>query len=205
MPLYSLRKRLVEQEQIGRLEQQPAQGDAAALATGQRRHLSIGRRTAQRIHRELELRVDVPRVDRVDAILQPALLLEELVHRLGGHLFPELHIELVVAIEERLDLRDAFLDVAAHGFGWIEAWLLLQKADGNAVGRKRLADELGVLARHDAKQRALACAVQPEHADFRARQKRQPDVFQYDGVGRMNLPEAFHCVDVLHGLLAIRD
>ena len=62
--------RLVEQQQVGRLEQQPAQRDAAPLAARQLRDVGIRRRTAQRVHRQLELRVDVPGVDRVDAILQ---------------------------------------------------------------------------------------------------------------------------------------
>ena len=54
-----------------------------------------------------------------------------------------------------------------------------------------------VLARHDAQQRALARAVQAEHADLRAGQKRQPDVLEDDVVGRVNLPEPLHGVDEL--------
>ena len=81
----------------------------------------------------------------------------------------------------------------------IEARLLRQEPDGDAVGRKRFADELVVFARHDLQQRALARAVQAEHADLGAGEKREPDVLEDDGVGRMNLPEAFHRVDVLHG------
>ena len=42
----------------------------------------------------------------------------------------------------------------------------------------RLAEELLVDAGHDAQERALARAVVAEHADLRARIKRQPDPFQ---------------------------
>ena len=36
--------RLVEQQQVGRLQQQPAQRDAAPLAAGERGHVRVGRR-----------------------------------------------------------------------------------------------------------------------------------------------------------------
>ena len=62
----------------------------------------------------------------------------------------------------------------------------------------RFADEVGVLARHDPQQRALAGAVDAEHADLGAGEKRQPDVLEDHGVGRIDLPETLHRVDVLH-------
>ena len=54
--------RLVEQQQVGLGQQQLAQRDAAALTTGQVGDRLVGRRAAQRVHRLLELRVEVPRV-----------------------------------------------------------------------------------------------------------------------------------------------
>ena len=109
--------RLVEQQQIRRLEQQAAQRHAAPLAAGQRGDVGVRRRAAQRVHRQLELRVDVPGVDRVDAVLQPALLFEHLVHHVRRQVLAELHVQLVVAFEQRLDGRHPFLDVAEHGLG----------------------------------------------------------------------------------------
>ena len=47
----------------------------------------------------------------------------------------------------------------------------------------------------------LPGAVQAEHADLCAGEKREPDVLENDGVGRMNLPEPLHRVDVLHRLV----
>ena len=61
--------RLVEQQQVGLAQQQPAQRDAAALAAGERRDVGVGGRAAQRVHRDLERRVEVPAVDRVDPLL----------------------------------------------------------------------------------------------------------------------------------------
>ena len=106
--------RLVEQQQIGRLQQQPAQRDAAPLAAGERRDVGVGRRQAQRVHRHLEPRVEIPRVRRFDLVLQPRLLVEDLLHLLGRQVLAELHVDGVVAIEQRANRRDAFFDVALH-------------------------------------------------------------------------------------------
>ena len=191
--------RLVEQEQIRRLQQQPAERDTTALAAGQRRDVGVARRQPQRVHRELEARIEIPRVGRFDPILDLGLLLEDLLHLLGGHLLGELRVDLVVARQQRANLRDALLDVAANGLGGIEPRLLRQKADADAIGRERFAEKFPILAGHDAQQRALPRAVRAEDADLGAGQKRQPDVLEDDVVGRMNLPETLHGVDELHG------
>ena len=73
----------------------------------------------------------------------------------------------------------------------------MQKADRDALAGKRLADEVCIFAGHDLQQRALAGAVQPEHADLGAEVEREPDVVQHSGVGRVHLPEALHRVDKL--------
>ena len=133
--------RLVEQQQVGRLQQQPAQRDAAPLAARERRDVGVRRRQPQRVHRELEPRVEVPGVGGLDLVLDLALLVEDLVHLLGRQLLAELRVDLVVARQQRADLGDAFLDVAEHGLRRIEPRLLRQEADADALGRKRLADE----------------------------------------------------------------
>ena len=126
------------------------------------------------------------------------LLVEHLVHLLGRHLLAELGVDLVVARQQRANLRDALFDVAEHRLGRIEPRLLVQEADADALGRKRLADEALILARHDAQQGALAGAVQAEHADLRAGEKREPDVLENDVVGLVNLAQPLHGVDELH-------
>ena len=122
-------RRLVEQQQVRRLQQQAAERHAAPLAARQRRDVGVGRRQAQRVHRELEPRVEIPAVGRLDAVLHLALLLEDLVHLLGRQLLAELRVDLVVARQQRADLGDAFLDVAEHGLRRVEPRLLRQKAD----------------------------------------------------------------------------
>ena len=189
--------RLVEEQQVGRPQQQPAQRHAAALAARERRDVGVRRRQPQRVHRELDARVQVPAAGRLDAVLDLALLLEDLVHLLGRQILAEAGVDLVVAIEQRADLRDALLDVAEHGLRRVEPRLLLQEPDGRPLGLERFAEKGAILARHDPQQRALARSVQAEDADLRARQERQPDVLEDDVVGRMYLPEPFHGVDEL--------
>ena len=97
--------RLVEQQQIGRLQQQPAQRDAAALAARERRDVSVGRRQPQRVHRELEARIEIPGVGGVDLVLNLRLLVEHLVHLVGRQVLAELRVDLVVARQQRLESR----------------------------------------------------------------------------------------------------
>ena len=65
-------------------------------------------------------------------------------------------------VEERLDRRDALLDVLENGLLRVELRVLREVADARALGRKRLAGELLVQPRHDPQHRGLAGAVEPE-------------------------------------------
>ena len=182
---------LVEQQQVGRAQQQPAERDAAALAAGERRDVGVGRRQAQRVHRVFELRVEVPGVGRVDLGLEVAELLGGLVGVVGG--------ELVEAVEQRLGLGDAVLDVALDVLRLVQVGLLLEHPDGGAGRERGLAAVLLVDAGHDPQQRRLAGAVVAEHADLRARVEGERDVVEHRLVRRVELGEAVHREDVLGG------
>ena len=191
-------RRLVEEQQVRRLEQEPAERDPPPLAARQRRDIGVRRRQPQRVHGELEPRVEVPGIGGVDLVLDARLLVQDLLHFVGRQIFAELRIDVVVARQQGLDLGDALLDVAEHVLRRVQTAAPDAEtrprgpSAGNASPRNVV-----ILARHDAQQRALAGAVQPQHADLRAGQKRQPDVFENLDVGRMNLPETFHGVNEL--------
>ncbi len=76
-------RRLVEQQQIGRLQKQPAQGDPSALAAGECRDVRVRRRKAQRVHGKLHAGVQIPSACCFNPILDTPLLLEHLVHLFG--------------------------------------------------------------------------------------------------------------------------
>lgn len=119
---------LVEEQQVGLLQEQLGQRHAALLASGEVGDEGVARRRAQRVHRLLELRVEVPRVGGVDGLLQGAHLGQERVEvGVGvGHR----QRDLVEAVDLALDLADALLDVLEHGLRLVELRLLHEDADG---------------------------------------------------------------------------
>ncbi len=70
---------LVEQQQVRLLQEQLGERDTALLPTGEVLDDRVRRRGAQRVHRLLELGVEVPRVGGVDVLLQRAHLGQQLV------------------------------------------------------------------------------------------------------------------------------
>jgi hypothetical protein len=124
--------RLVEQQQVGRLEQQLAQRDAAALATGQHADVGVGRRQAQRVHRLLDLAVELPGVGGLDLVEQRGLLLHDLLEvGVGG---AHLLVELLVAQDHVADAAHALLHVLEDRLGLVELRLLHEDADAVCRG-----------------------------------------------------------------------
>ena len=160
--------RLVEEQQVRRLEEQAAEGDAAALAAGELRHVGVAWRHAQRVHRGLDDGVEVPGVGGFDLLGKARELVGRLVRVVGG--------DLVVAVQEVARGADAVLDVPADVLRLVELRLLGEHPDRRRLVELRFAAVLGVLAGHDAKQGGLAGAVRPEDADLGAREEAQGDV-----------------------------
>ena len=106
----------VQQQDVGRVQQQLAQRHAAALAARQGFDIGVAIGTAQRVHRLVDLAVQVPQALGLDLVLQLRHLVGGLVGIVGG--------DLVVAVDQRLLLGDAFHDVFAHILGGIQLRLL---------------------------------------------------------------------------------
>ena len=108
---------LVEQEEVGLGEQQAAQRDPPALATGQGGDVGVARWAAQRVHGDLEGALEVPGAGGVDLVLELGLLGQELVEVGVG--LAEGGAHLVVAVDHRLGLarpvRDVPEDVLGRG------------------------------------------------------------------------------------------
>ena len=131
-------RRLVEQEQVGCREEQPAERDPAALPARERLDVAVSLRQAERVHRVVEPVVELPEVGAVDRVLHLRLLGEERVVvriRLG-----ERGADLVEAVEQVAQRADAVLDVAAHVLGRVEQRLLLEQpcsCPGRELGNPR--------------------------------------------------------------------
>ena len=180
-------RRLVEQQQVGRLQQQPAERDATALAARERADLGLARRHAQRVHGRRQRALEVPAVDRVDALLHLAHLGQRALHLVGVERLGQPRRDRVEAVEQVARGAHAVLDVLVDRARLVELRLLVEHADGRARRQQHVAADVRVDARHDAQQRALARAVRAEHADLRAVQERQRDAVEHGAIGRVAL------------------
>ena len=165
---------LVEQQQVGLAQQQLAQRDAADLATGQVGDRRVTRRAAERVHRLLDLRVDLPGVDRVQVLLEDAHLLHELIGVVGRHLLGD----LVVPPQLDHGLAEAVLDVLLDGLVRVELGLLQEDPDRGLGVEECLAVGRLVQAGHDLEDRGLTGAVGADHADLRTGVEGHRDVVE---------------------------
>jgi hypothetical protein len=143
---------LVEQQHVRLLEQDAAERHTAALAPRQQRDVGVVRRKTQCLHRDLDLVVEIPEVQRVDALLHARLLVQQLVHLVVVHRLGERHRDVVEPVEQRPLVGDGLLDILADILGRVELRLLRQVSDLRPLRRPRLALKILVDARHDAQQ-----------------------------------------------------
>ena len=188
---------LVEEQQVGPLEEDLAERDAALLAAGDLRDVGVGRRQPQRVHRDLELPVELPGVGGLDRVLDPLVLGHELVALGLRELLGQLLVELLEALEQRAGLGDALLHVAEDVLGRVEPRVLRQEADrvpsaGNASPAKSFSTPAMIFRSVD-----LPAPFKPEDADLGARQEREIDALQNLALRRDDLPQIDHRVDVL--------
>ena len=191
--------RFIEEQHLRLLEQQAAQRDSAALSTRQRVNRGIARGQPERVHRDVELVVQVPDAEVIDLVLEPALFFQKPVHLVIAHRFGEAGRDGVEIVEQLAQLPHAFFDVASHVFGRVELRLLREVSDASACQRLRLADEVRIYSRHDPQQRALACTVGTQDADLGAGIEGEVDAFEDLAGGRHDLSQVAHGEDVFAG------
>ena len=192
-------RRLVEEEHVGRLQEQLAERHAPPLAAREVGGARIVGRAAERLHRDVDLAVEIPEVLAVDLVLKRR-------HLVGG-LVGIVHRQLVVAVEHGLLVGHAQHDVLAHRHALVERRLLRQVADLGAFRGPGLALEVLVLAGHDPHQGRLAGAVHAHDADLDARQEAQAHVLEHLLAAGIGLRDAVHMIDVLiarHGPVLAR-
>ena len=187
--------RLVEQQDVGVLQQQSAQRHASAFATRQCCHVLVFRRTAQRVHCAFQLVVDVPSVGCVELVLQLRLPVYQLVHLVGvlkhvgvGEALVHL-VEFLQQVEHRLHaLLHDFLD----GFRRVEFRVLLQVSYAVSRGEYHFSLILLVDTRDNLQQRRLSGTVQTDDSDFRAVEERQVYVFEHLFLWRVDFAHSHH-------------
>lgn len=183
---------LVEEEQVGRLDEELAERDAALLTTGEVGDGPVAGRAAERVHGLLELGVEVPRVGVIEILLKLAHLFHERVGVVGRH---ELG-DLVEALELAHDLGGAVLDVLKNRLRLVELRLLHEDADAVTGREERVTVGRLLKTGHDLQHRGLTGAVGAHDTDLRARKEAQGDVIE-DHLVAVRLARLAHGVDVL--------
>ncbi len=192
--------RFVKEQDRRLLDQQAGERDTALLTAREVLDRPVRRRAAQSLHRDFELVVERPAIDRVDLGLEIAHLLHQRVEIGVVPGIAHLGRDRVEAIDEVGGRAGAFLDVLEDVLGRIELGLLLEIADGDIFAGPRLAGEILVDACHDLHQRRLAGAVGADDADFGALIELQVDVAQHRlGSAGEGLGHVLHDEGILGG------
>jgi len=144
-------RRLVEQQQVVPLEQQPRERDATPLAAREHGRRRVARRASQRLHRAVDHAVELPEISGVDGLLRPLELRERALHLLGTQILRELRAQALKLGENLAAARDAGVDRLADGLA-DELRLLRQVADRSPRRRRRRSVERRVDTRHDLEQ-----------------------------------------------------
>ncbi len=153
--------RLVEQQQIGPLQEKPAQCHPAPLAARQIGDLGVARRAAQRVHRDLDGAVEVPSSRLLDLFLQLALFGDQRIHLGFREVLGKACADRLETVDQRLGLSQPLDDVAEDVLCLIERRLLRQIANSRPLRRPGLASKFPLVARHDAQQGRFPGAVRP--------------------------------------------
>ena len=191
--------RLVQEEQVGLGQEQPAQGHPPSLPPRERADVGVTGREPERVHGDLEGAVELPGAGGVDLGLEVGLLGQQRVNVRVG--LAEGGAHLVVPVDQLLRLAHALGHVAGDVLGLVELGFLGEVPHREPRGQPGLAREPVVLARHDPQQRRLARAVGPDDPDLRPWVEGEVDALEDLTIGRVEARETAHGVDELgsHG------
>ena len=157
---------LVEQEDVGTLEQHSAERHPPALAAGEGADVGLAWGQPHGVHGNLDPAVEVPAPSGLDGILHVGLFLEQLVHLVGIRPLAQPRVDLIKPVEVVPHCGHGLFDVAANVPAWVERRLLGHIADRGPRRRSRCADEVLVEPCHNPQERAFARSVPPDDADL---------------------------------------
>ena len=187
--------RLVEQQHIGLLKQQPAEGHTTTLTTREILHAPVAWRTVQCRHRTVELGIHIPGIRRVDDILQFGLTLHQLVHLVRILVVfrqSELHVNLVVFGQRIVDVLYTLHDILFHRLLLVERRILRQITHGIARTPYHVALILLVEPGDNFHERGLTGTVQADDADLCPVEETEVDILEHlflvllDGLAHTN-------------------
>ncbi|OPY17054.1 MAG: hypothetical protein A4E69_00063 [Syntrophus sp. PtaB.Bin138] len=189
----------VEEQDVGPLQEEAAEGHPPPLAAGENLHGGVSRRAAQGVHGHFQAGVEVPGVHGVQLVLDLRLPVAQAGHLFIGHGVGELLADPVVFRQEFHRSGSALLHDVPDGQGLIQLRLLLQKPDGISRRGDRLAVELRIDPGQDPQQGTLARPVQSEDADLGSVKIGQGNVLENRFLV-VNLGHSDHGVDDFAGI-----
>ena len=144
---------LVQEQEVGLRQEQPAEGYPPPLTARQRRHVGVAGRKPKGVHGDLEGPLKVPGTGGIDLVLQVGLLGQQLVEVSIGLAHGCTHG--VEPVDQLFGLAHAVGNVAQDVLARVELGLLGQVPHREAGGQPGLAGESVVLPGHDPEQRGL--------------------------------------------------
>jgi hypothetical protein len=105
---------LIQEQEVGALEQDFAKGDAPAFAAREGGNVCIAGGQAHGVHGDFDTAIEIPALGGFDGVLDLGLLFEECVHFVGVGAFGEAVVDLVEAREMGANVRDGDLDITTH-------------------------------------------------------------------------------------------
>ena len=190
--------RLVEQQHVRFAQQQAAEGHATTLSPAQGSDGGVRIGALQRIHRALQLGIDVPAARVFDGVGQFALTLDQAVHLLVRHRLAELQADFVVFGEHIHHLLYPFLNHLQDRFGRVELRFLLQIPYGVARSEDHLASGRCLDARDNLHHGGFSGTVQTDDTDLGSVEEGEVDILEDDFVVvRQNLAHTVHRKDDL--------
>ena len=148
-------RRLIEQQDVGLLQQQTAQSNAAFFTAGKALDERLRRRAAKRVHRHLKPRVEVPRIGVIELFLNLALPFDERVHLVIVHRLGKFGVDLFEFLQQIDGRLHGFFDDLLDGLCFVELRLLFEIADRIAFRKNDLAVKILVGSRDDPQQAAI--------------------------------------------------
>ena len=169
----------VEQQNVGRFQQQAAQGHAAAFTTRNLRNGHVAGRAAQGVHGHFKARIQIPDVLGVHEFLHFGLTGDQRVHFVRFHGLGELGVDFFKFAGDGGELAHAVFNNLAHGAGFFLQRFLFKVADGVAGGQHGFAVKGLIHPCQNAQQAGFTRAVQTKHADFGPVKIGKRNVFQH--------------------------
>ena len=187
--------RLVQEQHIGLLQQQPTKCHTTALSATEFCDFLVVRWTAQCVHGDAQFRVELPCIQCVDFVLHRCLAVHQLLHfiRVVQDLFVhELHVDLLIFLQDVHNFLSALLNHLAHRFGFVQFRFLRQVTDRVPLGPHHLSLKGVIQSRDDLHHGGLSRPVVSDDANFGSVKERQVNVLQDVLAGGGRLVDPHH-------------